>query len=181
MEENVRRRKAVPSALRVSRAAAALTLGRCDEAESQAWAILKTDPSNIGAMEVLARALWRQAKLEELLTVLDRLSAANPGEPGYAALRGSALQSLGRYGEAARAFERGSQIPTARRALDELQKWQEDLIRDLHASDPVFRVHFARSPGQACSARGLYLAPRIYEPAIPGFEPPRPQLYSRPS
>src|SRR5688572_16140773 len=110
--------------LRLNQAAAALHLGHCDQAAEVAKSVLVEDSCHLGALEIYAKALWRAGKCDELVPVVDRLIALNPYEPGYHALRGGALQSLGRYGEATDAFSRSEELPGCKSALRELEAWQ---------------------------------------------------------
>ncbi len=137
--------------------------GAYDRMYDSAQAVLNLDPDHAGALELLAKALWQRANLEELLPVIDKLVSLNPYEPGYYSLRGSALQSLGRLGEAARAFYRAAEISSgaeqqhALDALQELQEWQRALVADLLDEDPVFHAGYAQDAERACLSRGFAL------------------------
>ena len=118
--------------------------------------VLRDDPEQIGALELLAKAQWQLARFDALLVTLQSLTRLNPYEPGYHALRGAALQALGRIGEAIKAFARaGDSSHTASASVEELRALQRLLITDLLSDDPgVSRSLCARSR-LACRARGF--------------------------
>lgn len=123
--------------------------------------LLKRDEEHLPAMELMAKALWRLAKLPELLTLLERLTTLNPYEPGYHALRGAAYQALGRTAEANAAFARSTRDASRElssssiRALSALNGWHSERVEDLLRQDPAFRAEFQQDPERACRQRGL--------------------------
>jgi tetratricopeptide (TPR) repeat protein len=133
----------------------ALRLGRPDEAILIAADVLKADDCNLGALETMAKAQWQVNRYSDLLNTLGRLIRINPYEPGYHALRGAALQCLGRYGDSIRAYLRGGDNPGARESAEELRSWQAQLVKSLLENDPVFKAHYTRNPEEACRARGF--------------------------
>ncbi len=133
----------------------ALRAGNPDVAIRLASQILETDSSHVGALETLAKAQWQSGVYDELLCTLGRLIRLNPYEPGYHALKGAALQCLGRYGDSIRSFMRGSDSPGARESSTELRNWQAQLVESLLSEDKVFKAHYARNPEEACRARGF--------------------------
>lgn len=158
--------EAVPGlspAQRLSRAELMLAQNRAEACAKEVRLILDRDPAHLGAMELLAKALWQTGNYDALLRVIDRLINLNPYEPGYHALRGAALQAQGKYGEASRAMARA---PESAPALAGLQDWQAGLIADRIQGDPVFRAEYARDPEAACSAYGFAL---VATPAPEGF------------
>ena len=138
--------------LALSRAELCLKIGQIDRCLVDTRAILADDPNHVGALEVLAKALWQAGDCETLLTTLDRLILLNPYEPGYHALRGAAYQSLGRLGDAVNSFSRAK---GNEEALAELQEWQAELVANLIYEDRVFRAQYAQDPKAACLARGF--------------------------
>jgi tetratricopeptide (TPR) repeat protein len=138
-----------------SSAEAALRAGLAEEAIEIASEVLKTDDANIGALETIAKAQWQIHEYSDLLATLNRLIRINPYEPGYHALKGAALQCLGRYGESIRAYLRGGDTPGARESAEELRAWQAQLVQSLLQADPVFKAHYSRNPEEACRARGF--------------------------
>lgn len=156
IEESVEPRSVRESRGRVTaRAEAALRAGCFDSAILHANRVLQEDEEHIGALEVLAKALWAAGHFEAVLEAVRRLLSLNAYEPGYHALMGAAFQALGRYGDSLRAYERSGDTPGAREAARELQNLQAALVADLLRSDPVFRAHYAQDPDAACSARGF--------------------------
>jgi tetratricopeptide (TPR) repeat protein len=137
------------------RAVELLALGDFDGAAQAAHAVLREDPGHVGALETLVKALWKEGRYPQVLPVIARLVRLNPYEPGYHTLRGAALQCLGRYGEAMRAYRRASSMKDAGLALQDLQTWQGELVAELIQSDPVFRAHYAQNPVEACESRGF--------------------------
>lgn len=133
-------------------------------AESEAKYILQSDPNHLGALELLARAQWRNGEFEAGLDVLRHLIRLNPYEPGYHYLRGSALQSLGHYGEAVRAYSRclESDSESLRRSaatsICELEGWQETVIAGMLQTDSQFKTDYAIDPQAACQRRGFAFA-----------------------
>lgn len=155
-------------------------LGESEEAIRIAADVLAQDPKHLGALELTARAQWKIGEYESLLATLRQLVATNPYEPGYHALRGSALQCLGRYGEATMAMERAKSLTGQREALAELREWQAGLIADLIDSDPIFRTHYRQDPVAACAQRGFHIAPVTAPSPVLGRQE-RAALYTRPS
>jgi tetratricopeptide (TPR) repeat protein len=133
----------------------ALRAGQPDVAIRLSKQLLESDSSHIGALETLAKALWQTSAYEDLLQTLAKLIRLNPYEPGYHALKGAALQCLGRYGDSIRSFLRGSDSPGARESSIELRNWQAQLVESILSEDPVFRAHYRRDPEEACRARGF--------------------------
>jgi tetratricopeptide (TPR) repeat protein len=137
-----------------------LSSGDPKQAICVARQILRQDRSQVGALEVLAKALWQLSRYDELLTTLSTLIRLNPYEPGYHSLRGAAYQAIGRTGEAIKSFARAaedSEIASA--SVDELREWQSSLIADLLSEDLVFQAHYAQDPEEACRARGFEFLP----------------------
>jgi tetratricopeptide (TPR) repeat protein len=137
------------------RLTALVKLGRHEDAVAGAEAFLLTDPDHLSALELLAKSLWQVGEMERVVDVTRKLIRLNPYEPGYQTLLASALQCLGRYGEAACAYQRAGSAPGVQEAVTELNSWQAGLVADLIASDPVFRAHYAQNPADACAARGF--------------------------
>src|SRR5437868_6340463 len=92
--------------LALGKAELCLKIGQVDRCVAETQSILADDPSHVAALEVLAKALWQAGDCDALLATIDRLLELNPYEPGYHSLRGAALQSTGKLGEAVRAFSR---------------------------------------------------------------------------
>ncbi len=167
-------------ARRIVRAEISLTVGDAKGCAREARQILASDPTHVGAMEVLAKALWQSCEFTELLPVIERLIVLNPYEPGYHSLRGAVYQALGRYGDAVRSMERGAKTDDGR-AIREIQEWQADLVAVLLQEDTVFRAHYAQDPERACLDRGFAFesTPQserwLSEKQIPA------QMYTRPS
>ena len=137
-----------------------IRLGRHEDAVLAAEEFLQTDPKHLSALEMLAKSLWQLGHMERVVETTRKLIILNPYEPGYHVLQASALQCLGRYGEASRAYMRAGDAPGAREAVEELNGWQAGLVADLLATDPVFQAHYAQSPADACAARGFsFLVP----------------------
>ncbi|HWA82272.1 MAG TPA: BTAD domain-containing putative transcriptional regulator [Fimbriimonadaceae bacterium] len=148
--------KSAPTATKTLRQAVqALRMGDGDRAVALANEILVSDDTHAGALETLARAQWQLGLYDELLGTLGRLIRLNPYEPGYHALKGATLRSLGRHGEAIRSFVRGGTTPGASEALEELRAMQADLVQNLLREDPVFRAHYTHNPEEACEERGF--------------------------
>lgn len=130
--------------------------GDARTAAQLARALLRRDPEQIGALELLAKAQWRLADYDGLMGTLATLVRLNPYEPGYLALKGAVHQAHGRTGEALRCYARaGAADPTAADAIVELRAWQETLIADLLQIDPNFRAEYEQDPARACAARGF--------------------------
>jgi tetratricopeptide (TPR) repeat protein len=142
--------------------------------------VLAERDDHLGALELRARCEWQMGAHEPLVATLRRLIAINPYEPGYHALLGSALQCLGRYGEAARSLERATGTPGQEEALSDLRAWQAGLIAELIQSDPVFRAHYRQNPHAACASRGFHVAAEASQPLMVG-RTERAALYTRPS
>lgn len=157
LEQPGKRRGAKPT---LARAEFLLASGNPKGALAAARLIVKEDASQIGALEVSAKALWQLARYDDLLTTLRTLVRLNPYEPGYHALRGAVYQALGRVGEAIKAFARAAEhSETASASVEELRDWQSTLIADLIRDDQVFRTHYAQDPDAACRARGFEMLP----------------------
>lgn len=145
-------------ARRIVRAELSLTTGNAQTCAKEARSVLASDATHVGALEVLAKALWQACDFAALLPVLERLITLNPYEPGYHALRGAAYQSMGRYGDAVRSLARVEAQTGPNQALHELQAYQADLIAALLTEDAVFRAHYAQDPEAACLTRGFAFA-----------------------
>ncbi len=142
--------------------------------------ILAGDPSHLGALELRAKCQWQLNQHEPLLGTLRTMLTINPYEPGYHALMGSALQCLGRYGEAVQAYERAGDSPGCEEMLADLHAWQARLIAEMVATDETFRAHYRRDPRSACAAHGFRLPEVSTAPVIVGRSE-RVGLYTRPS
>jgi len=180
IERPGRRRVRGPS---LARAEYLLSSDKPDAAISCARSLLRSDPDQLGALEVLAKALWQLSRYNELLSTLTSMIRLNPYEPGYHALRGAVYQALGRTGEAIKSFARaGSDSETANAAIEELREWQSDLIADLLRDDTVFRAHYSQDPESACRARGFEFMPD-FKPGESWLARPHVQIaaYTRPS
>jgi tetratricopeptide (TPR) repeat protein len=129
--------------------------GRYAEAITLSERLIAQDATHLGALETLARAQWKAGQLDPLLRTLRTLTALNPYESGYHALRGAALQCLGRYGEAAAAFARGAQPKAIDASARELHSWQAELLNEMSRTDPVLRAHLRQNAPAACAARGF--------------------------
>lgn len=140
--------------------------------------LLAQDKGHLPALELLARCQWRIGEYQPLVRTMQRLLAINPYEPGYHALLGSGLQSLGRYGEATAAYSRATEIPGCMEALNDLQSWQNALVAELYASDRIFRTRFRQNASRACAERGLRLEAPVSDRMAKGRET---TLYTRPS
>ena len=152
------KRKGVKPTL--ARAEFLLASGKPKAALSAARLILRGDASQVGALEVSAKALWQLARYDDLLATLRTLVRLNPYEPGYHALRGAVFQALGRTGEAIKSFARAAEhSETASASVEELRDWQGTIIADLLRDDEVFRTHYAQDPDAACRARGFEFLP----------------------
>jgi tetratricopeptide (TPR) repeat protein len=144
----------------LARAEYLLSSGDAKGAIACARAIIRVDRSQVGALEVLAKALWQLSDYDELLVTLATLVRLNPYEPGYHALRGAVYQALGRTGEAIKAFARaGTHSETASASIEELRGWQASVISELLREDLVFRTHYAQDAEAACRARGFEFLP----------------------
>ena len=137
--------------------------GKYKDAARQAKAALAADPNHLGALELLARALWRAGEYEYSLDALRHVIRLNPYEPAYHYMRAVALQSLGHYGEAIRAFSRCVDGPeklsqTVAASIRDLESWQETLIAEMLKSDAAFRQKYAMDPMKACHEKGFAFA-----------------------
>lgn len=140
----------------LAQAETALANGDARAAAKLVRTLLRRDPDQLGALELLAKAQWRLADYDGLMGTLATLVRLNPYEPGYLALKGAVHQAQGRTGEALRCYARaGEGDPTAADAIIELRAWQETLIADLLQTDPVFRMEYEQDPARACTARGF--------------------------
>ena len=148
-------RKRVSKRIRLIQADAALSSGDVKQAATLAQQVLDEDSKHLGALETLAKSLWRSSRFNEVVAAAEKLLALNPYEPGYHALRGAALQALGRYGEAIECFDRSRELPGSLDSLRELQDWQGGLLSEMLASDPVFRASYAQNARSACEAKGF--------------------------
>lgn len=117
--------------------------------------ILKRDHSHLPAMEMLAKALWRLQAYAELLSTVRALVALNPYEPSYHSLLGTTLQCLGRFNEAAAAFERAGDDEQIRDLRAAIETWHANSVAELNRTDVVFRADFNRNPQEACRKRGI--------------------------
>lgn len=67
--------------------------------------VLQGDPDHLGALEVLAQALWFGGQFDEVISTTSRLLKLNPHEPGYRYTRGMAHLSRGELLKAAEDFQ----------------------------------------------------------------------------
>ncbi|MFI5386915.1 MAG: tetratricopeptide repeat protein [Fimbriimonadales bacterium] len=167
----------------VARAEYLLSIGDAKAAHSCARRLLRRDPAQIGALEVLAKSLWQLSRYDDLLVSLTTLVRLNPYEPGYHALRGAAYQALGRTGEAIKSFARAAtDSETASACVEELRDWQGTVIAGMLRDDLVFRTHYAQDREDACRSRGFEFLPD-YKPGESWLAKPQSQLaaFTRPS
>lgn len=122
------------------------------DAIHQAKRRVALDPTHLGHLEELARLQWSEGDCRALIDTLRRLTALNPFEPGYHYLRGAALQCLGLFRDALRAYDRCVQFAAsplaadARAAADELRRWPREVVVRLAEADPAFRHRYERDP-----------------------------------
>jgi tetratricopeptide (TPR) repeat protein len=174
------RRRQVPKRIRLIQAEAALKLGDAGRASELAQDILEEDSTHLGALETFAKSLWRSGRFEQVVAATDKMLSLNAYEPGYHALRGAALQAMGRYGEAVQCYDRSRELPNSAHALRELQIWQAGLLSEMLQTDPVFKASYAQNPEAACRARGFHFAEQTAGTwAPPAFN--RSWSYTRPS
>ncbi len=164
-----------------------LVSGNANAAIEIAKQTLKSDPSHVGALEILAKAQWQASQCDELLLTLKKLIELNPYEPGYHSLLAGAYQSLGLCGEAVKAYLRAVDLGFPKSAemdamIEELREWQGALVAGLLATDPVFKVAYQQDPARACTDRGFDFAipPETTEHLIQERES-RAVVYARPS
>ncbi len=86
-----------------------LKLGEPEQALRLARGILRRDPDHLGALELMAKALWAVGELEEVVRCARRLESRYPYEPGYFVMEGEALRELARLEEAKVAFQRAEE------------------------------------------------------------------------
>lgn len=108
-----------------------LRLGEPEQALRHARSVLRRDPDHLGALELLAKALWAVGQLEEVVVCSRRLESLYPYEPGYFVTEGEALRELGRLEEAKAAFRRADE--TMRLASDQATRLDEDRPIPTHA------------------------------------------------
>src|ERR1051326_8661847 len=126
LEQPAKRKGPKPS---LARAEYLLSTGDAKAAIACTRFILRRDPTQIGALEVLAKGLWQLSRHDELLVTLSSLVRLNPYEPGYHVLRGAVYQTLGRTGEAIKCFGRaGESSATVGASISELREFQGFLI-----------------------------------------------------
>ena len=130
------------------------------EAARIARRFLRSDRDHLGAIELLARALWQLQRYEDLVATSRRMIRLDPYNPGYRSLYGAALQCLGRFGEAVRAFaEAGRLDPNegskSESLIADLRAWQSNLIAAQLADGGSFEVRYERDPRAACEADGF--------------------------
>jgi tetratricopeptide (TPR) repeat protein len=167
--------------LQLSRSELALSLGEHQQAVHLADLLLADDSSFLPALEIKAKALWKAGRHQDLVPTLDTLIRLHPYEPGYHALKGAALQALGRYREAKTSLIRGQGLPGTSEALQDLELWQVRLVSELLDTDPVFRASFMQNPQDACAKRGFEYLP---DGAVEGWNPSSTESafsYPRPS
>jgi tetratricopeptide (TPR) repeat protein len=165
----------------LARAEHLLAAGDVKGAILSAKRVLGRDRDQIGALEVLAKALWQMGRYDELLAALATMIRLNPYEPGYHALRGAVYQAVGRTGEAIKSFARADS-ETSAASVEELREWQGEIIARLLGEDPVFKAHYTQNPEEACQARGFeFLAD--FNPGESWFLKPQAQaaIHTRPS
>lgn len=95
--------------------------------------VLQSDPDHLGALEMMAHALWLGGRFDEVISTTGRLLRLNPHEPGYRYTRGMAHLSKGNLYKAAEDFRTAmtqSKNPAflaqVSSALDALEKWMDD-------------------------------------------------------
>jgi tetratricopeptide (TPR) repeat protein len=163
-KKSVRGPRAETAASRLSRGETELENGHYQAALAQARVILRSDPNHLGALELQARAHWRQGDYAQALDALRHLIRLNPYEPGYHFLRAGALQAQGHYGEAVRAYarclngENETLAQSAAAAIRQLEDWQEGVIAELLKEDACFRAEYAQDAMAACRKRGFAFA-----------------------
>jgi tetratricopeptide (TPR) repeat protein len=154
-----RRRRWLPAL--TTQASALYNEGRYEAALTSLRRVIRKEPDHVGAMELLVRVQWALEDHEGVLETLRSLTSLNPYEPGYHFWRGAALQCLGRYGEAVKAYRtcgalggEGSGLEP-QELIKALEAWQSDLIAELLMDDPAFMAAYRQDPVQACRARGF--------------------------
>ncbi|MCA1947306.1 MAG: hypothetical protein LDL56_05080 [Armatimonadetes bacterium] len=108
-----------------------LRLGEPEQALRRVRLVLRRDPDHLGALELMAKALWAVGQLEEVVLCSRRLESLYPYEPGYFVTEGEALRELGRLEEARAAFRRAEE--TIRLAAEKADPTGEDRLTPTHA------------------------------------------------
>lgn len=164
-----------------------LVAGNVGNAIEFAKQTLKSDPSHVGALEILAKAQWQASQCDELLLTLRKLIELNPYEPGYHSLQAGAYQSMGLCGEAVKSYLRAVDLGMPKSAemdamIEELRAWQGSLVAELIATDRVFKAAYLQDPAKACADRGFDFAipPETTEHLIRERES-RAAVFARPS
>lgn len=86
-----------------------LRMGDPEGAAACARRVAARDPEHLGALELLAKALWLLGDLEEVVRCARQLSSLFPYEPGYFVMEAEALSELGRHEEAKVARRRANE------------------------------------------------------------------------
>jgi tetratricopeptide (TPR) repeat protein len=158
--ESVMKRPQETVQSRLSRLETLLKSGRAQQVIRESRAVLREDPHQIGALEVLAKAQWQAGQFAQLSKTIETLIKLNPYEPGYFELRGFACQALGQLGESIRSFARArDNSAAARAAVEDLRAFQVGIVLDLMKCDATFRIRYRRDAGDACRSVGLDLLP----------------------
>lgn len=164
-----------------------LVSGNAQSAIKFAKQALKADPSNVGALELLAKAQWQASQCDELLLTLRKLIELNPYEPGYHSLQAAAYQSLGLCGAAVQSYMRAVDLGMPKSAemdamIEDLRSWQGGLVAEMLRTDPVFKASYLQDRAKACADYGFDFAipPETTEHLIRERES-RAAVFARPS
>lgn len=142
-----------------------ITENRVADAIATCRALLRSEPSNIAALEVLARAQWALGKYEDVLQTSSNLLRRHPTEPGYRLLQAMAYQAMGKFGTAVQFVRRcidESTVPSVTRRAEEmlidLEDIQSRVIAGLCRDDHEFAVEYSSDPQGACRSRGFEMS-----------------------
>lgn len=135
----------------VRRAISALRGDRLEDAARICRDVLAVDATHVGALETLAKVLWRSGDDASLEPLLRRMVRLDPYDRDYRRLLGKTLERTGKYHQALEAYRSAGDEEASETLLD----WQDGLVASLLRQDPVFRVHFARDSREACESRGF--------------------------
>jgi tetratricopeptide (TPR) repeat protein len=151
------KRHSVGPAAALALAESALTRGAAAEAARLANQVLRRDRDHVGALEILARALWRQNRFEQVADIAGRLIRLDPYNGGYRTLLGAAQQCLGQFGEAMKSYASATDARdrASEQLIADLRDWQRDLVSTLVKEDRAFNIAFSRDAREACKARGF--------------------------
>ena len=137
------------SLLRLTEAMQFHQAGQLREAEALCSQVLRDEPENLDALQLLAVGKFLAARHEEALEVVEKALALNSGGVEFHVLAGHSLRALGRIDEAARHYAQASESNPNIAEIRVMLGWSQRALGRLDDAMAQYRAALDLKPGLA--------------------------------